>query len=52
MSLGLKSIFGMDFKFDHLFSVEIVVFKQAYIETNFHPPLIFRDVTQMQGLEA
>ncbi|KAJ9242829.1 hypothetical protein DTO271D3_569 [Paecilomyces variotii] len=49
---SLKDIFGIDFKFDHLFSAEIVVLKQAYIETNFHPPLIFRDVTQMQGSEA
>lgn len=45
-------MFGIDFKFQHLFSAEIVPFKQAYIERNFHPPLIFRDVTQMQQSEA
>ncbi|KAF7185894.1 DNA repair protein rad5 [Pseudocercospora fuligena] len=32
---------------DHLFSAEIVTFKQAYIERNFNPPLIFRDITEL-----
>ncbi|EME41991.1 hypothetical protein DOTSEDRAFT_89510 [Dothistroma septosporum NZE10] len=32
---------------EHLFSAEIVPFKQAYIERNFKPPLIFRDITEI-----
>ncbi|KAF2213398.1 hypothetical protein CERZMDRAFT_30029, partial [Cercospora zeae-maydis SCOH1-5] len=32
---------------EHLFSAEIVAFKQAYIERNFHPPVIFRDITEL-----
>ncbi|KAK5108310.1 hypothetical protein LTR16_006081, partial [Cryomyces antarcticus] len=32
------------FDIDHLFSAEIVLFKQAYIERNFQPPIIFRDI--------
>jgi len=35
-----------DFKFQHLASAEIEPEKQAYIERNFHPPVIFRDVTE------
>lgn len=38
----------MTFEFDHLFSAEIVPFKQAYIERNFKPPLLFRDVSQLK----
>ncbi|KAI9724728.1 MAG: hypothetical protein M1812_000003 [Candelaria pacifica] len=29
---------------EHVFSAEIVPFKQAYIERNFSPPIIFRDI--------
>ncbi|CAK4032193.1 DNA repair rad8 [Lecanosticta acicola] len=32
---------------EHLFSAEIVPFKQAYIERNFKPPIIFRDITEL-----
>jgi hypothetical protein len=36
---------------EHVFSCEIEPFKQAYIERNFHPPLLFRDVCELgQGL--
>jgi hypothetical protein len=52
MSIGLKRNHGVDFTFEHLFSVEIVPFKQAYIERNFHPQYIFRDVRQLGGKEA
>ncbi|KAK0920174.1 hypothetical protein LTR91_001035 [Friedmanniomyces endolithicus] len=31
---------------EHVFSAEIVPFKQAYIERNFAPPIIFRDITE------
>ncbi|RMZ83177.1 hypothetical protein DV738_g1364, partial [Chaetothyriales sp. CBS 135597] len=33
------------FKFNHVASVEIEPFKQAYIQRNFKPPLLFRDVS-------
>ncbi|KAL4878957.1 hypothetical protein BJY04DRAFT_229492 [Aspergillus karnatakaensis] len=36
----------------HLFSAEIVPFKQAYIERNFHPPLLFRDVAELKDRVA
>jgi len=31
----------------HLFSAEIVPYKQAYIERNFDVPIIFRDITEL-----
>lgn len=36
-----------ELKVEHLFSAEIVPYKQAYIERNFHPPIIFRDITEI-----
>ncbi|RMD44038.1 hypothetical protein DV735_g1113, partial [Chaetothyriales sp. CBS 134920] len=33
------------FRFNHVASVEIEPFKQAYIQRNFKPPLLFRDVS-------
>lgn len=42
----------MTFTFRHLFSAEIVPFKQAYIERNFHPRVIFRDVTELRDRVA
>ena len=39
--LGLDTI-----KIQHIFSAEIVPYKQAYIERNFAPPIIFRDITE------
>lgn len=48
ISIDLKSLFGVDFNFAHLFSAEIEPFKQAYIERNFHPPHIFRDVNDLK----
>ncbi|KAK5684340.1 hypothetical protein LTS10_004207 [Elasticomyces elasticus] len=38
---GLESI-----QVEHIFSAEIVPYKQAYIERNFAPPIIFRDITE------
>lgn len=35
------------FAFKHLFSAEIVEYKQAYIERNFRPPLLFRDAIEL-----
>ncbi|KAI4852875.1 hypothetical protein E4T44_01205 [Aureobasidium sp. EXF-8845] len=37
----------LELKFEHVFSAEIVAFKQAYIERNFRPPIIFRDITEI-----
>jgi len=34
-------------KIDHVFSCEIEPFKQAYIERNFKPPILFRDLRQL-----
>ncbi|KAK4540354.1 hypothetical protein LTR36_009311 [Oleoguttula mirabilis] len=39
--LGLNTI-----DVEHVFSAEIVPYKQAYIERNFAPPIIFRDITE------
>ncbi|RDW90589.1 putative SNF2 family helicase [Aspergillus mulundensis] len=46
---NLKKYFNRDLDFDHLFSAEIVPFKQAYIERNFRPRLLFRDVAELQN---
>ncbi len=34
-----------------MFSAEIVPFKQAYIERNFSPPVIFRDIREFVNLD-
>lgn len=43
---------GLNFLVEHVFSCEIEPFKQAYIERNFHPPLLFRDVCELGDGEA
>ncbi|KAJ7180752.1 hypothetical protein C8R46DRAFT_985768 [Mycena filopes] len=43
---------NLDFQVEHVFSCEIEPFKQAYIERNFHPPLLFRDVCELGNAEA
>jgi hypothetical protein len=42
---------GMDqqLRISHAFSCEIVPLKQSYIERNFRPPLLFRDITELGG---
>jgi site-specific DNA-cytosine methylase len=37
---------------EHVFSCEIEPFKQAYIERNFHPPILFRDVCELGETHA
>jgi hypothetical protein len=37
---------------EHVFSCEIEPFKQAYIERNFAPPLLFRDIRELGQEEA
>ncbi|KAL6714776.1 hypothetical protein ACLMJK_008202 [Lecanora helva] len=38
---------GLKLNIKHRFSAEIVPWKAAFIERNFHPPLIFRDLREM-----
>lgn len=47
ISTAYKELTGKELKVDHLFSAEIEPFKQAYIERNFSPPRLFRDVTTL-----
>ncbi|KZV96801.1 hypothetical protein EXIGLDRAFT_833373 [Exidia glandulosa HHB12029] len=49
---AMKEKLGATFDLEHVFSCEIEPFKQAYIERNFHPPIIFRDVCELGGPEA
>ncbi|KAL2052512.1 hypothetical protein ABVK25_007072 [Lepraria finkii] len=44
---ALKRIFKKELQFKHLFSAEIVPFKQAYIERNFAPAILFRDTREI-----
>ena len=43
---------GVTINIEHAFSCEIEPFKQAYIERNFAPPLLFRDIRELDGVEA
>ncbi|KAF9454298.1 hypothetical protein P691DRAFT_845153 [Macrolepiota fuliginosa MF-IS2] len=43
---------GLSLEVEHVFSCEIEPFKQAYIERNFHPPILFRDVCELGDEEA
>lgn len=38
---------GKQLEIEHIFSCEIEPFKQAYIERNFSPPILFRDVLEL-----
>lgn len=44
--------YEVDLKFEHVFSCEIEPFKQAYIERNFRPPILFRDVCELGDDQA
>ncbi|GAB7360989.1 hypothetical protein MBLNU230_g0972t1 [Neophaeotheca triangularis] len=48
---SLRTLEAGPLHFTHLFSAEIVPFKQAYIQRNFQPHLIFRDITELIGAE-
>ena len=52
ISRAMKERWNIDFNIDHVFSCEIEPFKQAYIERNFHPPLLFRDVCELGETHA
>ena len=49
---ALKEQHDTTLEIEHVFSCEIEPFKQAYIERNFHPPIIFRDVCELGGEKA
>ena len=40
------------FQVEHVFSCEIEPFKQSYIERNFAPPLLFRDIRELGNERA
>jgi site-specific DNA-cytosine methylase len=44
---ALRSMGESELSVKHLFSAEIVPYKQAYIERNFNPPIIYRDITEI-----
>ncbi|SPO39060.1 uncharacterized protein PSFLO_04539 [Pseudozyma flocculosa] len=52
MTRAIKEQHGIQIKVEHVFSCEIEPFKQAYIERNFSPPILFRDVTELGGDRA
>ena len=47
ISRAMTEKFGITIEVEHVFSCEIVPFQQAYIERNFQPPLLFRDVCEL-----
>ncbi|KAF5350208.1 hypothetical protein D9758_007844 [Tetrapyrgos nigripes] len=49
---SIREHFDVNLEVEHVFSCEIEPFKQAYIERNFHPPILFRDVCELGGDEA
>ncbi|KAI0339611.1 hypothetical protein BDW22DRAFT_1335785 [Trametopsis cervina] len=49
---AIKQLWNLDLPVEHVFSCEIEPFKQAYIERNFSPPLLFRDVCELGNAHA
>lgn len=47
ISRAIKEQHGLDIEIHHVFSCEIEPYKQAYIERNFSPPILFRDVCEL-----
>lgn len=47
ISREMQTAFGVPFEVEHVFSCEIEPYKQAYIERNFAPPKLFRDVIEL-----
>lgn len=52
ISRSMKETYGVTIEVEHLFSCEIEPFKQAYIERNFRPPILFRDITELGRAKA
>lgn len=44
---SIEAQYGVNLGIEHVFSCEIEPFKQAYIERNFQPPILFRDVCEL-----
>ncbi|KAK7561133.1 hypothetical protein IWX49DRAFT_131380 [Phyllosticta citricarpa] len=51
-SSSLEKLGRKPLQLEHVFSAEIVPRKQAYIERNFKPPVIFRDVREFSQDDA
>ena len=49
---SIEAQYAVNLGIEHVFSCEIEPFKQAYIERNFHPPILFRDVCELGGQTA
>ena len=47
-----EATYGAKLSVDHVFSCEIEPFKQAYIERNFAPPILFRDIRELDEDQA
>ncbi|GMI05451.1 hypothetical protein TrVE_jg4580 [Triparma verrucosa] len=52
MSRAAEEQYGVKLEIEHLFSCEIEPFKQAYIERNFQPPILFRDIRELGRKKA
>lgn len=52
ISRAIKEQHGILIQIHHVFSCEIEPYKQAYIERNFAPPILFRDVCELGGDQA
>lgn len=52
ISRAVEAKWGIRMGIEHVFSCEIEPYKQAYIERNFAPPLLFRDVTELGNPQA
>lgn len=52
ISRAIESKWGIQVDIEHVFSCELEPFKQAYIERNFSPPILFRDVTELGKAKA
>lgn len=51
ISETMEELIGSTFNWHHVFSAEIVPEKQAYIQVNFEPPILFRDITQFIDMD-
>ena len=52
ISEWMKKEYNVALNIEHVFSCEIEPFKQAYIERNFKPPILFRDICELGNKEA
>ena len=52
ISRAAEDAYDSKLQIEHLFSCEIEPFKQAYIERNFQPPLLFRDIRELGNEKA